>query len=322
MALTNSQYETIQREYSRRQNENRRTLDEHRRLARIRIPRIAGIEEDIARCSADAARAMLTRGSGTAVQELQEKLRKLNEEQKGLLVSSGLPEDYLDMPCTCPLCRDTGYVDGTKCVCFRQAEIDLLYAQSDLRRILEKENFDHYSFSVYSDKIKDPSTGLTALQMAHQAYDAARRFVEHFDERPGNLFLYGDTGVGKTFLSHCIARELLASAHCVLYFSAYDLFERLASQAFSSDKTAGRDDRIFDCDLLIIDDLGTELTNSFVSSALFLCINERLLRQRSTVISTNLTWGNFSELYSERTFSRIVSSYQMIKLIGDDIRTM
>ena len=156
---------------------------------------------------------------------------------------------------------------------------------------------------------------------ARRAYNAARNFVRDFDLRFQNLFLYGNTGVGKTFLSHCIAHDLLETSHCVLYFSAFDLFDRLAQTAFSrkSEPDPG-DEFIFDCDLLIIDDLGTELTNSFVSSQLFLCINERIARRKSTIISTNLRLEDFSSTYSERTFSRIASNYQMLKLIGKDIR--
>ena len=121
--------------------------------------------------------------------------------------------------------------------------------------------------------MKNEATGLTERETARRAYDIARGFVRNFDSSFENLFLYGDTGVGKTFLSHCIAHDLLESAHCVMYFSAFDLFELLADSKFSRDKTEGQE-FVFDSDLLIIDDLGTELTNSFVSSQLFLCINE------------------------------------------------
>ena len=113
---------------------------------------------------------------------------------------------------------------------------------------------------------------------------------------------------------------LLRSTHCVLYFSAYDLFDMMAANSFSRKDTGTDEELIYDCDLLIIDDLGTELTNSFVSSQLFLCLNERIMRRKSTIISTNLTLKNFSDTYSERTFSRIASNYQMISLIGKDIR--
>ena len=130
--------------------------------------------------------------------------------------------------------------------------------------------------------------------------------------------------MGKTFLSHCIAKELIDSAHSVIYFSAFELFDTFAKNTFrkgvKEDEQAELYSYIFDCDLLIIDDLGTELTNSFVSSQLFLTINERLLRKKSTIISTNLPIDIFADTYSERVFSRITSNYKMLKLIGDDIR--
>ena len=125
--------------------------------------------------------------------------------------------------------------------------------------------------------------------------------------------------MGKTFLSHCIAHDLLESAHCVMYFSAFDLFELLADSKFSRDKTEGQE-FVFDSDLLIIDDLGTEYTNSFIASQFFTCINERLLHRKSTIISTNLSLESLADLYTERSFSRITSSYSLLKIIGDDIR--
>ena len=245
----------------------------------------------------------------------------LSAERRSLLKKNGFSEDYLEPHYFCPICQDTGYTGGQKCSCFKKAEIELLYTQSNLTEILKKENFEHFSFDWYSDTIKNEATGLTARETAKRAYDAAVNFVRDFDTRSQNLFLYGSTGVGKTFLSHCIANALLESAHCVLYFSAFDLFDRLAQTAFSKKhETDMGDDFIFNCDLLIIDDLGTELTNSFVSSQLFLCINERIARRKSTIISTNLKLEDFSATYSERTFSRIASNYQMLKLIGKDIR--
>jgi DNA replication protein DnaC len=167
-------------------------------------------------------------------------------------------------------------------------------------------------------------TGLTARQTAERALQECRRFVETFDEQFENLFLYGDTGLGKTFLSHCIAKELLERTHSVIYFSSFRLFELFADSAFGrSDSSQDEmEQHIFDCDLLIIDDLGTELVNSFVSSELFHVLNERILRRKSTLISTNLSLATFADTYSERIFSRISSNYRMLKLIGDDIRLL
>lgn len=320
MPLQNFQYDTIMREYSRRQAQSRHLLEQRTMEAYTKIPRLREIDDEVASLSADKVRRLLSgKEKGTA--DLKSAIRQLADERITLLVANGFPGNYLEMPYTCPKCQDTGYVGNKKCICFKKAEIELLYTQSNLTEILEKENFDSFSFDYYSDTITNEATGLTALETARRAYNTAQDFVRNFDTRFENLFLYGDTGVGKTFLSHCIAHDLLETSHCVLYFSAFDLFDRLAQTTFSrkSEPDPG-DEFIFDCDLLIIDDLGTELTNSFVSSQLFLCINERIARRKSTIISTNLRLEDFSSTYSERTFSRIASNYQMLKLIGKDIR--
>ena len=320
MALQNFQYDNIMREYSRRQAQVRRELEQRRQDAFRKVPRLAEIDREVASLSAQRARSLLQNGTGS-VADLKKEVAVLADERLALLRGNGFPDDYLEPRYICPHCQDTGYVGSRKCSCFKKAEIELLYTQSNIREILEKENFEHFSFDWYSDTIKNEATGLSARETARRAYDAAWNFVRDFDARFQNLFLYGSTGVGKTFLSHCIAHELLKTAHCVLYFSAYDLFDRLAHTAFSRKSENDADeDFIYDCDLLIIDDLGTELTNSFVSSELFFCINERLTRRKSTVISTNLKLEDFSATYSERTFSRIASNFQMIKLIGKDIR--
>ena len=319
MPLHNYQYDTIMREYSRRQAQNRRIQEQHQAQAYQQLPRLREIDEEVATLSARKVRALIT-GQETGLDDLKNDIALLSQERSALLLSEGYPQDYLEMHYTCPLCQDTGYIGSQKCTCFKKAEIELLYTQSNLKEILEKENFDHFSFDLYSDTITNDSTGLSARETARRAYDIAQTFVKNFDSSFENLFLYGDTGVGKTFLSHCIAHDLLESAHCVLYFSAFDLFDHLAGSAFSRKDDKPGEDLVFDCDLLIIDDLGTELTNSFVASQFFLCINERIMRKKSTIISTNLKLEDFSATYSERTFSRIASNYRMVKLIGKDIR--
>ena len=318
MPLQNYQYDKIMREYSKTQSRNRRLLEEHKQEIYAKIPRIREIDEEVATLSTQKARALLS-GQASGTEDLKAAISLLSQERTALLVCNSYPEDYLELPYTCPLCQDTGYVGDKKCICFKKAEIELLYTQSNLKEILKKENFEHFSFDYYSDTMRNEATGLTERETAKKAFDTARNFVRTFDTCFENLFLYGDTGVGKTFLSHCIAQELLDTAHCVMYFSAFDLFDLLADSKFSREKNEGAE-FILDSDLLIIDDLGTELTNSFVSSQLFLCINERIMRRKSTIISTNLKLENFSDTYSERTFSRIASNYQMVKLEGKDIR--
>lgn len=320
MALKNSQYDAIIREYNQTQLKNQRIWDERIKQIYAQHPSFDEIDRKIASLSVEQGKKLIN-GEIEMLNHLKEQIENLSRQRITLLESLGYPKNYLDPIYTCTDCKDSGYINNKKCHCFQRAAIDMLYTSSNLKEVLKVENFNQYTYQYYSDGFKDASTGLTALSAAKRAFTQAKNFVEHFDTEFLNLLLYGDTGVGKTFLSNCIAKELMDSSHSVIYFSSYQLFDALAKSTFSPDSEY--DDTIqyiFDCDLLIIDDLGTELTNSFVSSQLFLCVNERLLRRRSTIISTNLSIDKLVDTYSERTFSRISSNYTMLKLIGDDIR--
>ena len=320
MSLRNSQYDALMRYYQKLQLRNKHDQDERIQKAYREIPRLAQIDRDIAAVSLKKARLLLGESEEQDF-DLANQIQLLSKERRHLLLSHGYPEDYLKMQYTCPICQDTGYVGNEKCICFRKAISDQLYTQSNIRELLEKASFDSFSLDFYPADMINESTGLSARRMAESARNRAKDFVRNFDHSFENLFFYGDTGVGKTFLSYCIAKELLDTTHSVIYYSAFDLFDAFARKTFSnSEESQEENDYILDCDLLIIDDLGTELTNSFVASQFFLCINERILRKKSTIISTNLTLGSFMETYSERVFSRVSSNYTMIKLIGRDIR--
>ena len=205
---------------------------------------------------------------------------------------------------------------------FKQAIINTVYAQSNIRQILRIENFDNFRYDFYSKEEKNPLTGLSSYETAQKAVRECHYFIDDFDHKPKNLLFYGKTGVGKTFLTNCVAKELLDHGYSVIYFTAFQLFDILSKGVFEKDSDAiATHQNIFDCDLLVIDDLGTELINSFTSSQLFLCVNERLIRQKSTIISTNLSVERIKESYSERTFSRILDSYTFINLFTEeDIR--
>lgn len=325
MALKNAQYEAIIREYNKKQLNNRREQEAHIHIAEEILPELTEIDREIASLSLQCARSLLN-GQPASIDELKLEIAALGNRRRIILKNAGFPEDYLEMHYTCPDCKDTGYIGNEKCHCFRQAEINLLYTQSNLTSILEYENFSTFSFSYYPETMKDPKSGRSALENIHKIVDECLAFVKNFNTEGGNLLFYGETGVGKTFLTHCIAKELLETAHSVIYFTAFDLFKLFSAAAFGH-SSAEEDlhqmhSSIFDCDLLIIDDLGTEITNSFVSSQLFLCINERLMNGRSTIISTNLSLESLRDLYSERVFSRISSNFRMRRLIGKDIRLL
>lgn len=320
MALNNSQYDTIIRTYEKKQLHNVHEQEKRYTTAYEKIPSLKELHQSISSLSVRQARKLLE-GDENALTQLKSQIKELAEREKELLVSGGFPENYLEISYECADCKDTGYIGNQKCHCFHKAIIDMLYTQSNLKHILEKENFDTFSLAYYSGNHIDPKTGASSLTNIKKAYTAAKEFVATFGKEFRNLFLYGDTGVGKTFLTNCIAKELIDKAYSVLYLSSFELFDTLAKSKFDKDDIANQmNEHIFNCDLLIIDDLGTELANSFTVSQLFLCLNERLLSQKSTIISTNLSLESLVDIYSERTFSRITSNYTILKLTGDDIR--
>lgn len=320
MALTNSQYDEIQRQYDAKQIHSRHVAELRKKKLYEAYPRLKELDGLIASSSTRRARQLLE-GDADAPRLLKLDIGRYRAEWESILAKAGFDKDYLEPVYTCPDCRDTGYIGSKRCHCFKQAAIDMIYTQSNIKSILADENFANFSYQFYSGQGKDPKTGLSPRENAKKAVKEVLAFLADFDTEFKNLLLYGETGTGKTFLSNCIAKELLDTGHSVIYFSAFQLFEILEKQKFRKDQKADASmQNIFDCDLLIIDDLGTELPNNFTVSQLFVCLNERLLQRKSTVISTNLDFDKLSAIYTERVFSRLVSSYKIIKLFGSDIR--
>lgn len=313
MALTNRQYDAVMRGYDSRQYQNYRAQRARIEEIYLKIPRIQEIEEAIASVSVRQAEKLINR-EPDALADLKEELNALRLEKELLLKEAGYSSDYLEMQYTCADCQDTGYIGRRKCHCFRREEIRLLYSSSRLERILEKENFSTLSYDVYD-----------AEQQAvmPRIIRACRDFIENFEQVFGNLLFYGSVGTGKTFLSNCIARELLDSGHSVIYFTAFQLFELFSQTARRFDDTENFRqcyEALLESDLLILDDMGTELPNTFTVSKLFQILNERALAGKSTIISTNLSLREFRDVYSERIFSRITSAYTLLKFSGSDIR--
>ena len=324
MALSNSQYDAIMREYGRQQIENHHKLEERRKEIYARLPVVKQLEAEIAERSVACAKKLLEGDKGV-LDRLKEDLRDLREQKALIIRAAGYPDDYLELHYRCPDCRDTGLVDGRKCHCFLQAQMKLLHAQSNLEDVLERENFKALSYEYYDDTEILPQLGITNAAYMRRVVAGCKEFVRVFDKKHDNLLFTGSTGVGKTFLTNCIARELMDDFHSVIYLTASDLFDVFSRNKFDYDNAEDMKDMyrfILDCDLLIIDDLGTELNNSFTSSQLFYCINERMNMSRSTIISTNMTLARLRDSYTDRVTSRIMSGYRIIPLYGGDIRLL
>ena len=321
MALSNSQYDSIIRRYQQQQLENKHEQDKRVEEIYARIPAVKELDQASTKAAVKAARQMLD-GRKEALIRLREEMADLKEQKEILLKSAGYPADNMEMHYLCPDCHDTGYVDGKKCHCFRKAQMKLLYAQSNIEEVVRQENFRTFSFDFYDDEQIIPGLGKTARQHMGQVVELCQRFIHRFGQEKGNILFTGSTGVGKTFLTNCIARELMDQYYSVIYLSSNDLFDVFSKSKFGSwdDDMQDMYDYVLECDLLIIDDLGTELNNSFTSSQLFYCINERLLRKKGTIISTNLSFNVLRDSYTDRVASRIISHYETVPLYGDDIR--
>lgn len=323
MGLSNAEYEAILRDYDEKQTRNRHALSERKAKVYAAIPVLSELDERIASGSVAAAKAALS-GNPDAIADNSRAIELISSQKKQLIAQAGFPEDYLEMQYDCPLCKDTGYQGSEMCRCFKQAIIDRYYMDPGRKEVLEKENFSTFDASYYSEEAIDESTGDSYREIALDAYRKAYSYVEQFPEHKRNLLLTGSTGVGKTFLTNCIAKALMIAGYSVLYLSAYRLFEIFEKYRFGSaeeNRLATRNlDMVLDCDLLIIDDLGTENGNSYTVSQLFTCMEERQLRAKPIVITTNLNMEQIRARYSERIASRLFSNYRYIKLMGDDIR--
>ena len=327
MSLKNYQYDVIIHQLDMRRLHAKYMLDKRTEEIYNKCPEILDIDNQIAIQSAERARRAIM-GDDTALQGLAEANRALAREKETILVKNGYPADYLSPRYECSLCKDTGYVNGERCSCFNKAVSNLIYSESNVREIIREENFDNFNYELYSD-VPDQydvvsGTMRSPRDLIRDVVALAHDFIDGFDTEYHNLLIYGNTGVGKTFLSNCIAKELLDRSHSVLYYTAFRFFKYMGNCKFSYDAVEDRgslsEDYLVDCDLLILDDIGTELSNSFTNSALYTVINERHLKRRPTIISTNLSLAELEKRYSERIFSRLSKDYSLLKIVGSDIR--
>lgn len=332
MGLSREQYTDIISRYDEIRTRNSIIRENRIREVYASHPEFKGVQDEIVSLSVSEGKNILSREDSLSRDEYHRRLKSLSEKKKALLASYGMPEDYLDPIYTCPDCQDTGYTDGRPCHCFISRAIDIMYAQSGLREILETENFDHFNINYYPDHFDEKNSTentvpRTPRENIRRIYRISRDFAENFDSHSDNLLFYGNTGVGKTFMTHCIAKSLLDTSHSVVYLSAIELFDILGNRLRDRNYDSYmRDhdvhDYISNADLLIIDDLGTELSNSFTDSRLYNIINQRILKKRSTIISTNLSFSDLRKRYSDRIFSRMTGYYIFCLITGPDIRSL
>ena len=299
-----------------RESENR----EHLQRAYNTVPRLAEIDKQLRVTMASAIGAVFSAGGDvqSAVNEAKEKNLALQAERENL-VNEYFEEGFLDDSPICDVCGGSGYIGSNMCECLRE-----LCRQEQKKELtflnVGRETFDQFRLDYYPDRI-DPKLGVNIRAVMERTLQTCRRYAYSFSEKSGNLLFSGDTGLGKTFLSACIARTVADNGYSVVYESAGHLFSKLERAKFGGDEEARADtEKYTACDLLIIDDLGTEMGGQFVTSALYTLINDRLLSRKSTIISTNLDVESLSHRYSPQIVSRLRGDYTRVAFLGDDIR--
>ena len=306
---------------------SRKADHESRTLARLhdayaKVPRIREIDMLLRKSMALAMQAVFQTGSDAkaAMEEVKQANLALQAEKKALIEANFGP-GYLDETPICPKCGGSGYIGSYMCQCLRE----LCRQQQEKEVALlanDGQHFGAFRLDYYSDR-PDPKTGISPRAIMARGYDICRDYAEHFSPVSGNLLFNGGTGLGKTFLSACIAREVAAKGYSVAYETASHLFSKMEKHRFHPDEeTAEQVKRLNECDLLIIDDLGTELPGQFVTAALYTLVNDRLLAGKPMVISTNLTIDELGQRYSPQIRSRLQGSFQLLPFVGQDIRVL
>ena len=308
-------------EQARRQNE----LECDRRIGEIyeKFPRLRQIDLELRKTSAKvyAAAFRESEDPAKAMQKLKEENLSLQREREWILESENIDPEDLEREPVCKLCGGSGWRGAAMCECLREL------CRQEQKKVLmqsfgaEKESFDRFRLDVYPDRI-DPKLGLSPRAVMKRVYESAVSYTKSFSAASGSLLFMGATGLGKTLLSGCIARAVADKGYSVCYVSAGKLFSDFETEKFRLKEDGALTDRYLQTDLLIIDDLGTEMTTQFTVSALYQVVNGRLLSGRPTIVSTNLPDTELETRYSAQIASRLLGAYTLYQFCGSDVRLL
>lgn len=317
MSFNRENYKRIKEEYDGKYLKARDAANLRRAEIHACIPEVAQIDRELAGVGLEILGAAISGRSGE-IESIKQKNCELLERRAQLLVAAGYPADYTEVRYECPICSDTGAIDSKMCVCMRRKLVEAGIASSGMADLIKNQSFENFSLNYYKQNEKTYST-------MSSIYNLLKKYADGFaPEAAGNIAMFGGTGLGKTHLSSAVAGKIIEKGHDVYYASALSLFADFEMRRFGSSVSASADgdtSRYFDCDLLIIDDLGTEVTNQFTTSCLYDIINSRLNSKKPTVISTNLSQEEFRKRYWDRITSRVLGEYIVLPFCGTDIRS-
>lgn len=315
-------YDTVTAQLSARRTAANQTARLHRAEVAEKCPRALEIEREIAQAGLQAAR-IITAGSTDVRQQIEALGRRNLAQQQALaeaLRDAGFPADYMDPPYRCTDCCDEGYIDGQMCHCMKQ-----LLRMESYRRLNELSpmalcDFSNFDLNYYPTEV-DSKTRLQPRRVMADVLAYCRDYADHFSLQSGNIFMSGATGLGKTHLSLAIARAAIDRGFGVVYGSAQNFMLQVEKEHFGRATIDTDIERnLLSCDLLILDDLGTEFITQYVTSTIYNLINTRLMCNRPTIISSNLSFGELEQRYTQRVLSRIMGGYRTLRFLGRDVR--
>ena len=322
-------YKQVQRQYEIKRDKAIETSELRKKELLEKTPKLRELVDKKNKLALDLAKSVII-SSGIQKQVAKENLEiKLNEVEKEIenyIKSLNLPQDYLKPQFECTRCNDTGYINGSiRCSCFTQKIVNNTFKQNNMLKLAD-ENFNTFDIAYFSNKADKEkyNSDKSPLENIEEIRKISRSFCENIkSDKQKNLLFVGKAGTGKTFMSSCIASEIVNKGYTVLYQTAPLLMDMLLEAKFNSLKDEQKKEqyeRVFDVDLLIIDDLGTENLNNMKFTELFNIINTRLLKDKKTIISTNLTLAELAQEYDDRVMSRLIGNYTICRFFGEDIR--
>ena len=307
-------YHKVKEEIENRRREALALADVRAERLRAESDEIADIDKEL---SSTGLLIFKTACAGGDITPIKERNQKLNRKRRELIKKLGYPEDYTEVKYSCPICSDTGYIGGAKmCSCFREGLVKATIASSGIGNLIETQSFENFDLDCYKHDQR-------VYEMMSLNVERARAYVKNFPKNKGNLLLVGTTGTGKTHISTAIAREIIPMGYDVIYDSIHNIISDFETDKFKNgySQSESRCDKYFECDLLIIDDLGTEFSNQFTISCIYNLLNTRQNHGKATVISTNLIGDELSAKYEGRIYSRLVGkNTTVLMFLGEDKR--
>ena len=315
-------YTIVQRAMARLQSEKEQNEQSSRaRIAAIyeKEPRLGEIERELRRTAAHVLAATFRRQGDpvAAMQQLKKENLALQQERDWILQAEGLEPDDLTVQPICPTCGGTGYVGAVMCECLK--ELCRQQQKKELTNLFGAESFEKFRLDLYPEQY-DNQLKRSPREVMNRTYHDTLSYAQNFTCTSPSLLFVGATGLGKTYLSACIARTVADRGFSVSYAPVGQLMAAFENEKFRPQPDTSCTEEYFSCDLLIIDDLGTEMTTQFTISALYQILNTRLMGAKPTIVSTNLPLGDLSARYSEQIASRLLGAYRLYKFYGDDIR--